>query len=106
MTKNTDLRSRPRDTADETGEVTLALLREQFQRSFVPLAPEDGTEDQGTPPRVTPRAVPSIHENRITGSRSIGESAKITESRRITGAMKIIGSASLASSPGSPRDRG
>ena len=30
--------------------MTLALLREQFQRSFVPQAFEDGAEDQGTDP--------------------------------------------------------
>jgi hypothetical protein len=110
MTTNTDVRTRPRSPADETGEVTLALLREQFRRSFVPLVSEDGTEDQGTNPRVTPCIVPcvipSIHEKRITGSRRIGGSAKIAAPKEMSESRKIAGSASLASSPGSPRDRG
>ena len=54
MATKIDMRSQPRDPADGTGEVTLVLLREQFQHSFVPRMSEDGTE---IPIPVTPVAL-------------------------------------------------
>jgi len=77
MATKINLRSQPRGSADGTGEVTLGLLREQFQRSFVPRMSEDGTET----PCVVPRVTPSIHERRITNP-------------RITGETKIVGASS------------
>jgi len=65
MATKIDLRSQPRGLADGTSEVTLGLLREQFERSFVPRMSEDGTEIPCVVPRVTPK-VTGFRSSRIT----------------------------------------
>lgn len=98
MATKIDLQDQPRGPADGTGEVTLALLREQFERSFVPRMSEDG---DGTPmvtpmvqPQVTPMISPKVGEARI-GSRE----------KRIAGSSfsKIAGSSSLKVDAGRSR---
>lgn len=81
MATKVDLRSQPRRSADGTGEVTLALLREQFQRSFVPRMSEDGAETPMVSPMISPQVTPSIHERRATNARITGKEKRITGSR-------------------------
>ena len=57
MAAKTDLR----DPADETGEVTLALLREEFEHSFVPRSERDAG---------IPKIIPKVGAARIAGRQS------------------------------------
>jgi hypothetical protein len=92
MATKIDPRSQPRGSADETGEVTVALLREQFQRSFVPRMSEDGAETPMVSPMVTPQVTPRTGERRLTNAPMIIPS--ITEARIAGKEMKITGSRS------------
>lgn len=76
MATKIDLRSQPRGSADGTGEVTLAELREQFRHSFVPRMSEDGTG--------IPRIAPKVTEARMTNARITGSEMKIAELCSIT----------------------
>jgi hypothetical protein len=88
MATKIDLRSQPRGSADGTGEVTLALLREQFQRSFVPRMSEDGAETPMVSPSITPQITPRIGERRIANARI---SPSITEAKIAGKEMKVTG---------------
>jgi hypothetical protein len=91
MATKIDLRSQTRGSADGPGEVTLALLREQFQRSFVPRMSEDGAETPIVTPMIIPQVTPSIHERRVTNAQI---TPSITEARITGKEMKITGSCS------------
>lgn len=78
MAPKTDLQ----DPADGTGEVTLELLREQFQHSFVPRSEDDAG---------TPILVPRIgRQSKITGAASATPGSMVTPRSMVSPGFMIV----------------